>query len=417
LKKIDIPTSHSERDKETLLKIENKYNIILGSELAEKKRKDQLEKNKKITIPRPFTFVDKKKENKTIMQMKLERMLEEKEKEIKTYENWRFKANPVPAECLVPLLNSIDKDRDHRIQTFKEFNATKNKMKVFSFVERDKEKEKSLDQLRQKYDIQHEGFKAKQVPAHVTVKLYDEITNKREKERLQNIERRKAWLKKISQLPERMKKAEEESKNKKRAKDDSNLLYDYVPKINHEVPDFKKLHDEFEKKLQSKKAVHEKVIPVEFNVTKRDKSKTGNKNIKLNESTNDINDRLNRSHTMKNFEKSLNSFNKAKAEGEKVSYKSTKKMEDIKNLRMKEKMDKEKELNEEKLKQEIREKKYQERKNEFKEKMRNYRMEEEEKIKNFFSQENKELITVETINENVKKKKIGIMEDEDTYKI
>jgi len=42
LKKIDIPTSHSERDKETLLKIENKYNIILGSELAEKKRKDKL---------------------------------------------------------------------------------------------------------------------------------------------------------------------------------------------------------------------------------------------------------------------------------------------------------------------------------------------------------------------------------------
>lgn len=150
MKKIDIPTSHSERDKETLLKIENKYNIILGSELAEKKRKDKLEKNKKITIPRPFSFVDKKKENKSIMQMKLDKMLEEKEKEIKTYESWRFKANPVPAECLVPLLNSLDKDRDHRIQTFKEFNATKNKMKVFSFVERDNEREKSLDLLRQK---------------------------------------------------------------------------------------------------------------------------------------------------------------------------------------------------------------------------------------------------------------------------
>lgn len=226
MKKIDVPTSHSERDKETLLKIENKYNIILGSELAEKKRRDKIEKNKKITIPRPFSFVEKKKENKTIMQQKLEKMLEEKEKEVKTFQSWKFKANPVPAECLVPLLNTLDKDRDNRIQTFKEFNATKNKMKVFSFVERDKEREKSLEVLKQKYEPRNDSFKAKQVPAHVTVKLYDEIINKREQERLQNIERRKAWLKKISNLPDRMKKAEEESKNKKRAKDDGDIQYD-----------------------------------------------------------------------------------------------------------------------------------------------------------------------------------------------
>lgn len=206
------------------------------------------------------------------------------------------------------------------------------------------------------------------MPAHVTIKLYDEIINKREKERLQNIERRKAYLMKISQLPERMKKAEEESKNKKRAKDDTNILYDYVPKINHEVPDFKKLHEEFERQLQSKKAVHEKVIPVEFNVTKREEEK---KFRKLNETVNDFNERLNKSHSMSNFQKSINSFNKAKAEGEKVTYKSTKKMEQIKEERKREKEEKLKEEKSKKLDEEMRQQKIRERNEEFKLKMKN----------------------------------------------
>mmetsp|Transcript_25106 Transcript_25106/g.55392 ORF Transcript_25106/g.55392 Transcript_25106/m.55392 type:complete len:126 (+) Transcript_25106:765-1142(+) len=125
----------------------------MGSDLAERQRNEKLDHNKKITIPRPFSFVDKKREHKTITQIKLERDLEEKEKEIKMFQSWQFKSNPVPAECLIPLMNSLDVDREKRIQTFKDFNATKNKMKVFSFVERDEDgKEKNMKTLKAKWD-------------------------------------------------------------------------------------------------------------------------------------------------------------------------------------------------------------------------------------------------------------------------
>jgi len=55
----------------------------MSSEIAKKQRKDKIDMNKKITIPRPFSFVEKKRENKTIMQSKLEKDLEAKEKELK----------------------------------------------------------------------------------------------------------------------------------------------------------------------------------------------------------------------------------------------------------------------------------------------------------------------------------------------
>lgn len=139
LHKIDVAPSQSDRNRETMLKIENKYNIVMSSDIAHKKRQEKIEMNKRITIPKPFSFVDKKRENKTIMQTKLENMLEDKEKEVKMFENWQFKSNPVPAECLIPMMNTLDANREKRIQTFKDFNATKNHMRVFSFVEREED--------------------------------------------------------------------------------------------------------------------------------------------------------------------------------------------------------------------------------------------------------------------------------------
>lgn len=123
----------------------------MGSDLAKKQRKEKADMNKKITIPRPFSFVDKKRENKTIMQSKLDKVLEDKEKEVKMFQNWQIKSNPVPAECLIPLMNSLDVNREKRIQNFKDFTATKNNMKVFSFVDRDEEEKiKNMSKTRAK---------------------------------------------------------------------------------------------------------------------------------------------------------------------------------------------------------------------------------------------------------------------------
>jgi len=176
LHKIDVAPSHSDRNRETMLKIENKYNIVMGSDLADRQRREKLDHNKKITIPRPFSFVDKKREHKTITQIKLEKDLEQKEKEIKMFQNWQFKSNPVPAECLIPLMNTLDANREKRIQNFKDFNATKNKMKVFSFVERDEENvEKRNEAIKAKWDPEPYVFKAKLIPTTVSLPLYDDM--------------------------------------------------------------------------------------------------------------------------------------------------------------------------------------------------------------------------------------------------
>mmetsp|Transcript_58838 Transcript_58838/g.49780 ORF Transcript_58838/g.49780 Transcript_58838/m.49780 type:complete len:93 (+) Transcript_58838:702-980(+) len=91
-----IPDSNK-KDMETINKIESKYNIELAHERNNKTRKDKMDMNKTITIPKPFSFVDKKRENKSIAQSKLERDIEDKEKEIKMLNHWQFRANPVPA--------------------------------------------------------------------------------------------------------------------------------------------------------------------------------------------------------------------------------------------------------------------------------------------------------------------------------
>jgi len=152
----------------------------MSSEIAKKQRKDKIDMNKKITIPRPFSFVEKKRENKTIMQSKLEKDLEAKEKELKMYESWQFRANPVPADCLIPMLNTLDATRDKRLQTFKDYSATINKMKVFSFVERDEEsKTKQTERLQQKWQHEQVLFKAKLVPTQVSLPLYEDMVAER----------------------------------------------------------------------------------------------------------------------------------------------------------------------------------------------------------------------------------------------
>jgi len=97
LHKLDMIPDSNKKDLETIQNLESKYNIELAHEKNQKDRQSKLEMSKKLTIPKPFSFVDKKRENKSIAQSKLERDVEEREKEIKVLQHWQFRANPVPA--------------------------------------------------------------------------------------------------------------------------------------------------------------------------------------------------------------------------------------------------------------------------------------------------------------------------------
>jgi len=70
--------------------------------------------HKKITKPLPFSFQETKSNTNSISKMKFDAMMEEKELKLKKIQNYKFIANPVPAQCLIPLLSSLDADRENR---------------------------------------------------------------------------------------------------------------------------------------------------------------------------------------------------------------------------------------------------------------------------------------------------------------
>jgi formiminotetrahydrofolate cyclodeaminase len=79
----DLGPSKSERDREMLRNIEDKYNIVLKSDETYIARKEKLNENKKITIPKPFKFLDRKKDTNTISETRFNNFLNEREKEMK----------------------------------------------------------------------------------------------------------------------------------------------------------------------------------------------------------------------------------------------------------------------------------------------------------------------------------------------
>lgn len=111
-----------------------------------------------------------------------------------------------------------------------------------------------------------------------------------------------------------------------------------MPKINHEVPDFDKKYENFKKKLETKKSVHEKVRPKEFNMTRREAEKEQMKNTLARSMSSTVQMRA----TIPNAQKSLANFKKAEEKGKNMRISFTKKFEDTRKLRLKEREMKEK---------------------------------------------------------------------------
>lgn len=171
----------------------------------------------------------------------------------------------------------------------------------------------------------------------------------------QNIEKRKVFMQKISSLPERMKRAEENkfARTKKRAKDDTNLDNTFIPNINHSVPDFKRKQEAFKQKLESKKNVHEKIQPKEFNMTKREAEKEKIRNT-MNRTMSQATVKKPR---INQAQQSLANFEKAKQQAKKAHITSTKKFEDTKKQRLIERQEKEKKELDERAKEMLRKEK------------------------------------------------------------
>lgn len=77
--------------------------FLMGDMISSLKQKTSKKANKKITVPKSYNFEQREKTRpKTITQKKFEDFLDQKEMEIKKYENWNFKAKEVPPDVTIP---------------------------------------------------------------------------------------------------------------------------------------------------------------------------------------------------------------------------------------------------------------------------------------------------------------------------
>jgi len=144
---------------------------------------------------------------------------------------------------------------------------------------------------------------------------------------------------KISQLPERMKRAEENkfTRTNKRATDDTAVKYPFMPQINHNVPDFNRAHDTFQKQLENKKSVHEPIRTMEFNMTKRETEK-----LKMSQNLTANQHNRTTEPPRHNAQVSLANFKRAEQSCKSKNVHSTKKFEETVRLRKQEQEEKRK---------------------------------------------------------------------------
>ena len=239
--------------------------------------------NINFTIPKPFSFNRKnaasaKVRAKSLNKMKTMFELRE-EKERENLGN-QFRANQLKNEMFIGnidnLIEADKKERRKRVE--KRMEKIQQEMKPFSFVQKDeeklKEKRKKIEQI-EKSKLEFPKFKANPVKWTTKVAMIENIEEKNEKERKERVEKKAKELYEKSKLPPRLEMHEKEKEerkkkmienNKKLQKDNQkhgiNQSKKFDPTI--KLPNYNKLQQNFEKKIQDDKNKRKKTVPEPF---------------------------------------------------------------------------------------------------------------------------------------------------------
>lgn len=230
-----------------------KYEFIDPGKEKEKKQKNTM----KFTVPEPFDFDARERQKaKSIRQTKFEKYINEKVMEEDNHIKYRPKANPVPAEVMIPKYNSLLAAQEARRNEVKQNSKkiTKDREKPFEFYIREMNKPKP-EEIREEPFV----FKAKPPPPSNSIPLYEQMSRKLEEERKSRIEIAAKKALEEAKLPPRMERY---------AKGDKNLSVP-PPNLNtfkaKKPPDFTKLWDTFGKSLDKKKQSFQPTVAKEFN--------------------------------------------------------------------------------------------------------------------------------------------------------
>ena len=154
-----------------------------------------------MTTPIPYSF-DSRKKKKTLREKKLEEMLIEHEKEELKELKEKFKAKEIPKNILKPLFYKITKKQIERRELvhLNSVKMTMDKMKPFSFDNREKNKIKNIVKIEEEKTF----FKANPIPWYCSVKLMSKKKEEEDKTREERNQTRIGFLNHISKLPPRM---------------------------------------------------------------------------------------------------------------------------------------------------------------------------------------------------------------------
>ncbi|XP_060119837.1 protein FAM161A [Heteronotia binoei] len=210
----------------------------------------------KLTVPEPFQMTireDKKKEQnvKSKAQIEMENNLLKKQLEEEAEYQKQFRANPVPASVFVPLYHDIVKRNEEHRKLVKDRRKVilLASQKPFRFIEREaQKKEMRKTQLKDlsKQDKKAKMFKAKPVPKFIYGPEISERLKEEELYREIRIQMRSEELLHNSSLPN----SRLGSKHSSLRCTEERKTSGSKPRAAAKVPDFKTLHQKFEKQLE-----------------------------------------------------------------------------------------------------------------------------------------------------------------------
>ena len=281
-KKIDINKNNSKRNFSNLRKqklnksLDNEKNNIevnyhYNSSLNPHFNKNNYSKKSDLnfTIPKPFEFLKEDYHGKKLLKMR--EILEERKKNEEDVFRHTFHANPLNRKMFDTngdLRNVIEREKAERdIRITKKKKEIKAHMRPFSFYEADF---KSFYERKNKECLPPKflPFKANPIRYKSQVNMYEGNTDYDKKRREEKIHQRALSTFNAASLPPRMemhekqKKLQEEEKKmieKRKEQEEKNKRFKYK-----KPPDFKDLHEKFNKILESKKKAHKPTTPKPF---------------------------------------------------------------------------------------------------------------------------------------------------------
>ena len=197
-------------------------------------------------------------------------MVNEKRREEERALSVEYKAREVPKNVKQNKFEKLMREQEQRRADAKRFAMAKIKASEapFAFYERDiKAQKEKYEQAELPPSVPDNApFRAGKIPWRILVPLYKTMVDANENERDKRVKRNAELSLSLSKLPPRMEASEKQRKEKEQLQENAQQAsaFSFKPPIPKAVPDFKRIHKEFNYKLERNKSAAKLTVPQPF---------------------------------------------------------------------------------------------------------------------------------------------------------